>query len=44
LAKYLQENIEIFKNKQLSTIIKGISKNAKNNKPYCGYCFNYFNP
>lgn len=44
LAKYLQENIEIFKNKQLSTIIKGISKNAKNNKPYCGYYFNYFNP
>lgn len=41
LAIYLQKNIDIFKNKKIETIIKGISKNTKKNKPYCGYYFSY---
>ena len=32
---------EIFKDKEIPTIIKGISKSAKLNKPYCGYLFEY---
>lgn len=41
LAKFLKANIEIFQNKEISTIVKGISKNTKLNKPYCGYLFEY---
>ena len=41
LAKFLQDNVEIFKDKEISTIVKGISKNAKANKPYCGHLFEY---
>ena len=41
LAKYLQSNVEEFKNKKISTIVKGISKNTKLNRPYCGYMFQY---
>lgn len=41
LAKFLKDNVEIFKDKKISTIVKGISKNAKLNKPYCGYLFEY---
>ena len=41
LAKFLQANVEPFKDKEISTIIKGISKNTKNHKPYCGYYFEY---
>lgn len=41
LAKYLQENVDIFKDKKVSTIIKGISKNIKQNKPYCGEFFEF---
>lgn len=39
LAKYLQANIEEFKDKKVSTIIKGISKNSKRGTKYCGYIF-----
>ena len=39
LAKYLKENIDIFKDKEISTIIKGISKNSKRGTKYCGYDF-----
>lgn len=39
LAKYLKTNIETFKDKEIVTIIKGISKSSKQNKPYCGYYF-----
>lgn len=39
LAKYLQSNIPIFKEKKLNTIIKGVSKNSKIGRPYCGYHF-----
>ena len=41
LAKFLKNNVEIFKDKEIPTIIKGISKNTKLNKPYCGYLFEY---
>jgi group I intron endonuclease len=41
LAKFLQTNIDVFKEKEITTIIKGISKNAKIGKPYCGYMFYY---
>lgn len=41
LAKFLKTNIEIFQDKKISTIVKGISKNTKLNKPYCGYLFEY---
>ena len=41
LAKYLQSNVEEFKDKKISTIVKGISKNTKLNRPYCGYIFQY---
>lgn len=43
LAKYLQQNIEVFKNKKISTIIKGLSKNLKQGTKYCGYEFTSFN-
>lgn len=39
LAKYLKENIDAFKDKEISTIIKGISKNSKRGTKYCGYTF-----
>lgn len=39
LAKYLKENVEVFKDKEVSTIIKGISKNSKRGTKYCGYEF-----
>ena len=39
LAKYLQSNIDCFKQKNIKTIIKGISKYSKQNRPYCGYYF-----
>lgn len=39
LAKFLNDNIEIFKDKKIETIIKGISKSIKQNKLYCGYSF-----
>lgn len=41
LAKYLQTNIDVFKDKKIETIIKGISKSNKQNKLYCGYSFYY---
>lgn len=41
LAHYLQNNMQEFCNKKIETIIKGISKNAKNNTAYCGYYFFY---
>lgn len=41
LAKYLRSNIDVFKGKKIDTIIKGISKNTKLNRPYCGYYFEY---
>lgn len=41
LAKYLKENVLVFKNKDISTITKGISKNTKKGRPYCGYYFKY---
>lgn len=41
LAKFLKDNVEIFKDKEISTIVKGISKNTKLNRPYCGYLFEY---
>ena len=41
LAKYLQSNVEEFKDKEISTIVKGISKNTKLNRPYCGHMFQY---
>lgn len=40
LAQYLKENVDIFKNKQKQTIIKGISKALNKNLNYCGYSFN----
>lgn len=39
LAKYLQANVEEFKDKEIPTIIKGISKNSKRGTKYCGYYF-----
>lgn len=39
LAKYLKENVEAFKDKEIGTIIKGISKNSKRGTKYCGYEF-----
>ena len=39
LAKYLKENVEVFKDKEEITIIKGISKNSKRGTKYCGYEF-----
>ena len=39
LAKYLQANVEEFKDKKVSTIIKGVSKNSKRGTKYCGYIF-----
>lgn len=39
LAEYLQANVEPFTNKQIETIIKGISKNSKKGTKYCGYYF-----
>ena len=41
LAKYLQSNIDPFKEKEVTTIIKGISKSARLNCSYCGYYFKY---
>ena len=39
LAEYLKEKIEVFKDKEISTITKGISKNSKRGTKYCGYEF-----
>ena len=39
LAEYLKENINIFKDKKIATIIKGVSKNSKRGTKYCGYYF-----
>lgn len=39
LAEYLKENVDVFKNKEIITIIKGISKNSKRGTKYCGYYF-----
>ena len=39
LALYLQENVEIFKDKKKATIIQGISRCVKKNNIYCGYKF-----
>ena len=39
LAEYLKENIDVFKDKEIITIIKGISKNSKRGTRYCGYYF-----
>jgi group I intron endonuclease len=39
LAEYLQQNVDEFKDKEISTIIKGISKNSKRGTRYCGYIF-----
>lgn len=39
LAEYLKENVDVFKNKEISTIIKGISKNSKRGTKYYGYYF-----
>lgn len=44
LAKYLKENVDIFKDKKIATIIKGISKNIKLHKKYCGYDFRLSSP
>lgn len=41
LAKHLQLNIDPFKEKEVNTIIKGISKSARLNCSYCGYYFKY---
>ena len=32
-------HIDVFKDKEISTIIKGISKNSKRGTKYCGYDF-----
>lgn len=39
LAEYLKENVNVFRDKEISTIIKGISKNSKRGTKYCGYYF-----
>lgn len=39
LAEYLKENVDVFKDKEVATIIKGISKNSKRGTKYCGYYF-----
>lgn len=39
LAKHLKENVDVFKDKEIATIIKGISKNSKRGTKYCGYDF-----
>lgn len=39
LAQYLKENIDIFRDKEIITIVKGISKNSKKGTKYCGYEF-----
>lgn len=39
LAKFLQQNVNVFKEKEINTIVKGISKNSKAGTPYCGYRF-----
>lgn len=39
LAEYLKENVDVFKDKEIITIIKGISKNSKRGTKYCGYYF-----
>ena len=39
LAKYLKENVDTFKDKEINTIIQGISKSTKQNIAYCGYKF-----
>lgn len=39
LAEYLKENVDVFKDKKIVTIIKGISKNSKRGTKYCGYYF-----
>lgn len=39
LAQYLKENIDVFRDKEIITIVKGISKNSKKGTKYCGYDF-----
>ena len=39
LAEYLKENVDVFRDKEITTIIKGISKNSKRGTKYCGYYF-----
>ena len=39
LAEYLKENVDVFKDKKINTIIKGVSKNSKQGTKYCGYYF-----
>ena len=39
LAKYLKQNVNEFRDKEITTIIKGISKNSKRGTKYCGYEF-----
>lgn len=39
LARYLKDNVSIFKDKKINTIVQGISKALKENINYCGYSF-----
>lgn len=39
LAEYLKNNIEVFKNKKIRTIVQGISKSSKRGTQYYGYNF-----
>ena len=39
LAKFLQQNVDVFKEKQINTIIQGISRSSKTGTQYYGYRF-----
>ena len=39
LAEYLKNNIEVFKNKKIRTIVQGISESSKRGTQYYGYNF-----